>query len=220
METKSATALFALIGALSPQPMHAFAARMGSSALLPTLVRTAPSSLTRKPTRMPSAAGISALASSASSSTMRRAAFWATPRAAAASRGPAMSTSAAARLSPRTRWVSAGGGLRVRGGAAARAAAGTGMVVATSLSASTASMTEAPTAPVPKYRKDYKAPGHWTRHVTLDLNLGDGATVVTSELDMERNADSPESDLFLDGEELKLFRVYVRDVNGEVTQLQ
>lgn len=51
METKSATALFALIGALSPQPMHAFAARMGSSALLPTLVRTAPSSLTTKPTR-------------------------------------------------------------------------------------------------------------------------------------------------------------------------
>ncbi|CAM9158816.1 unnamed protein product [Ectocarpus sp. 6 AP-2014] len=217
---QSATALFALIGALSPQPMHAFAARMGSSALLPTLVRTAPSSLTRKPTRMPCAAGISALASSTSSLTMRRAAFWTTPRAAAASRGPAMSTSAAARLSPKTRWVSAGGGLRVRGGAAARAAAGTGMVVATSLSASTASMAEAPTAPAPKYRKDYKAPGHWTRHVTLDINLGDGATVVTSELDMERNADSPGSDLFLDGEELKLFRVYIRDNNGEVTQLQ
>lgn len=59
-----------------------------------------------------------------------------------------------------------------------------------------------------------------SRHVTLDINLGDGATVVTSELDMERNADSPGSDLFLDGEELKLFRVYVRDDNGEVTQLQ
>lgn len=56
--------------------------------------------------------------------------------------------------------------------------------------------------------------------MTLDIDLGDGATVVTAELDMERNADSPGSDLFLDGEELKLFRVYVRDANGEVTQLQ
>ncbi|CAN0495631.1 unnamed protein product, partial [Scytosiphon promiscuus] len=56
--------------------------------------------------------------------------------------------------------------------------------------------------------------------VTLDINLGDGATVVTAELDMERNADSPGADLFLDGEELKLFRVYVRNSNGEVTQLQ
>lgn len=54
METgrpRSATVLFALIGALSPQSMHAFAARMGSSALLPTFVRNAPSSLMQKPTR-------------------------------------------------------------------------------------------------------------------------------------------------------------------------
>lgn len=48
---RSATALFALIGALSPQPMHAFAARMGSSALLPTFVKGAPSSLMRRPSR-------------------------------------------------------------------------------------------------------------------------------------------------------------------------
>lgn len=58
------------------------------------------------------------------------------------------------------------------------------------------------------------------RHVTLDINLGDGATVVTAELDLERNADSPGSDLFLDGEELKLFRVYTRGDNGELTQLK
>lgn len=56
--------------------------------------------------------------------------------------------------------------------------------------------------------------------MTLDINLGDGATVVTAELDLERNADSPGEDLFLDGEELKLFRVYARDGKGEVTQLQ
>jgi len=58
------------------------------------------------------------------------------------------------------------------------------------------------------------------RHVTLDINLGDGATVVTSELDLERNADLPGSDLFLDGEELKLFRVYVRGGDGKVAQLE
>lgn len=56
--------------------------------------------------------------------------------------------------------------------------------------------------------------------MTLDINLGDGATVVTAELDLERNADSPGSDLFLDGEELKLFRVYTRGGNGEVAQLK
>lgn len=54
----------------------------------------------------------------------------------------------------------------------------------------------------------------------MDINLGDGATVVTAELDLERNADLPGSDLFLDGEELKLFRVYVRSDKGEVVQLQ
>lgn len=46
---RSATALFALIGALSPQPMHAFAARMGSPALLPAYAKNVPSSLLRKP---------------------------------------------------------------------------------------------------------------------------------------------------------------------------
>lgn len=58
------------------------------------------------------------------------------------------------------------------------------------------------------------------RHVTLDINLGDGATVVTAELDLERNADMPGADLFLDGEELKLFKVYVRDAKGKVVQFQ
>lgn len=58
------------------------------------------------------------------------------------------------------------------------------------------------------------------RHVTLEFNLGDGATVVTAELDLERNADLPGSDLFLDGEELKLFRVYTRDSVGKVVQLK
>lgn len=44
--------------------------------------------------------------------------------------------------------------------------------------------------------------------------------MVTSELDLERNADLPGSDLFLDGEELKLFRVYVRGSDGKVAQLE
>ena len=56
--------------------------------------------------------------------------------------------------------------------------------------------------------------------MTLDINLGDGATVVTAELDLERNADSPGEDLFLDGEELKLFRVYARGADGKVAQLK
>lgn len=44
--------------------------------------------------------------------------------------------------------------------------------------------------------------------------------MVTAELDLERNADMPGADLFLDGEELKLFRVYVRNEKGEVVQFQ
>jgi len=44
-------ALFALMGALTPQHMHAFAARMGSSALLPAFAKNAPSSLFTKPRR-------------------------------------------------------------------------------------------------------------------------------------------------------------------------
>jgi len=54
------------------------------------------------------------------------------------------------------------------------------------------------------------------RRITLDINLGDATTVVTSDLELERNADLPGSDLFLDGEELKLLRVHVR--GGEVKE--
>lgn len=48
-ERRSTTALFAVVGALSLDHMHAFAARMGSSALLPAFVKSAPSSLRRQP---------------------------------------------------------------------------------------------------------------------------------------------------------------------------
>ena len=58
------------------------------------------------------------------------------------------------------------------------------------------------------------------RHITLDINLGAGTTVVTSELDLERNEDRPGEDLFLDGEELKLFRVYVRGKDDSVIMLK
>lgn len=44
--------------------------------------------------------------------------------------------------------------------------------------------------------------------------------MVTAELDLERNADSPGEDLFLDGEELKLFRVYTRGADGKIAQLK
>lgn len=58
------------------------------------------------------------------------------------------------------------------------------------------------------------------RHITMDINLGAGTTVITSELDLERNADRPGEDLFLDGEELKLFRVYVRGKDDSVIMLK
>lgn len=54
----------------------------------------------------------------------------------------------------------------------------------------------------------------------MDINLGAGATVITSELDLERNEDRPGEDLFLDGEELKLFRVYVRGKDDSVIMLK
>ncbi len=59
------------------------------------------------------------------------------------------------------------------------------------------------------------------RHITLDIDLGDAVTVVKSDLDLERDADLPASDLFLDGEDLKLLRVHARGGDGEeAVQLQ
>lgn len=61
--------------------------------------------------------GMAALAVSSFSGdaahTMLRAGFWTTPRATSASAGMVMSSSPLS-TSPHTRWVSAGGGLRVR----------------------------------------------------------------------------------------------------------
>lgn len=55
----------------------------------------------------------------------------------------------------------------------------------------------------------------------MDIDLGDAVTVVKSDLDLERNQDLPGSDLFLDGEELKLLRVHVRGGDDkEAVQLQ
>jgi len=66
------------------------------------------------PIRLPNTAGMAALASpsfsGSAAQTMRRAGFWTTPRA-SASGGLSSSLSS---FSPQTRWVSAGGGLRVR----------------------------------------------------------------------------------------------------------
>ena len=67
-ERRSTTALFALIGALSLDHMHAFAARMGSSALLPALAKSAPSSLRRQPRQVRKTIDSSSSSSNSSSS--------------------------------------------------------------------------------------------------------------------------------------------------------
>ncbi|CAM9378656.1 unnamed protein product [Ascophyllum nodosum] len=186
--------------------MIAFAARMGSPALLSAFVRTTPIPLGRR-IRPTSVNGIAALASSfASAPDACCSGVWAAHR-------PSASRRAFSPPTPQMRWVSTGDGLRVRGGgdAAARPQGAPLSASATSTAVET---------PVEKFRKDYAKPGHWTRHITLDINLGGEATVVTAELDLERNADLPGEDLFLHGEELKLFRVYTRGADNSVVQLK
>ena len=44
--------------------------------------------------------------------------------------------------------------------------------------------------------------------------------MVTAELDIERNANRPGEGLFLNGEELKLFRAYIRKEDKSVVPLK
>lgn len=61
------------------------------------------------------------------------------------------------------RWVSSGGnGLRVRGGAANGAPQAPGAKAPLAMFSSASA--EAVKAPVEKFRRDYKPPGHWTRY--------------------------------------------------------
>lgn len=61
------------------------------------------------------------------------------------------------------RWVSSGGnGLSVRGGAANGAPQANGAKAPLAMSGSASA--EAVKAPVEKFRRDYKPPGHWTRY--------------------------------------------------------
>lgn len=97
---------------------------------------------------------MAALASSfAGTPHTHREGFWTAPRATA-------SRLSYSPQSPQMRWISTGGGLKVRGGGGARAGSRTAGAGA-SLSASTS--VEAAKGPVEKFRKDYQAPGHWTR---------------------------------------------------------
>ncbi|WP_284614640.1 aminopeptidase N [Aquabacterium humicola] len=62
-------------------------------------------------------------------------------------------------------------------------------------------------------REDYQAPAFWIRSVDLTFDLDPAKTIVTSKLQIERNASAPEGQpLKLDGEELNLLRVLA---NGE-----
>eukprot|EP00931_Biecheleriopsis_adriatica_P065494 TRINITY_DN40015_c0_g1_i1.p1 TRINITY_DN40015_c0_g1~~TRINITY_DN40015_c0_g1_i1.p1 ORF type:complete len:1017 (-),score=262.98 TRINITY_DN40015_c0_g1_i1:64-3090(-) len=61
-------------------------------------------------------------------------------------------------------------------------------------------------APVEKFRKDYKQPNYWIREVELDVKIFDGETKVEALLTCELNTAvaSPGAELVLDGEDLKL----------------
>ncbi|MFT6830021.1 MAG: aminopeptidase N [Planctomycetota bacterium] len=69
-------------------------------------------------------------------------------------------------------------------------------------------------APQPKFRKDYEAPGFWIREVELWFDLGEEGTTVRAEIKLERNADAgqPGSPLVLMGEELETLSV---GINGQ-----
>lgn len=114
--------------------------------------------------RLPSSYGMAALASSFSSGTAPRAPLttsWNVPGT-----GPRLSFSP---LLPHGHVFSGGGGLRVRGGGVGAAARSAGSL------SSSASTAEAVKTPVEKFRKDYRAPGHWTRQVR-----GEGGETIAS----------------------------------------
>lgn len=58
------------------------------------------------------------------------------------------------------------------------------------------------------------------RRISLDIDLGSSATVVTAELEIERNRELPGEPLFLDGEDLELFRLFVKLSDDRVLELK
>ncbi|QDV04980.1 Aminopeptidase N [Planctomycetes bacterium Poly30] len=75
----------------------------------------------------------------------------------------------------------------------------------------TVTTSDTASAPQPKYRKDYQAPGFWIHEVELWFDLGADGTTVRSSIRFERNAavTEPGSPLVLMGEELETLRVSV-----------
>ncbi len=66
--------------------------------------------------------------------------------------------------------------------------------------------------PVKIYLKDYRAPSHWIRKTSLDFQIFDEYTLVDAVLVLEKNTDSAETDLHLDGQQLELEKVVLDGV--------
>ena len=63
--------------------------------------------------------------------------------------------------------------------------------------------------PVKIFLKDYEAPSHWIKKTELDFDIYDTHTIVKSRLHLEKNRETKESKLILDGEQLELIDVKV-----------
>ena len=69
--------------------------------------------------------------------------------------------------------------------------------------------------PVEIFRKDYKVPDYKIEKVSMDFNINDGYTIVSSTFDMKRNEDvSPSTNIVLDGEKnaIELQSLFINDV--------
>lgn len=79
-----------------------------------------------------------------------------------------------------------------------------------------AAASEASSAPVEVFRKDYEPLPHVVSKINMDFNLNDRKTIVTSELTIEPNAlyKGDSKDLVLDGEE-KIVKLLSLSLNGK-----
>jgi len=69
--------------------------------------------------------------------------------------------------------------------------------------------------PVEIFRKDYKVPDYKIEKVSMDFNINDGYTIVSSTFDMKRNVGvSPSANIVLDGEKsaIELQSLFINDV--------
>mmetsp|Transcript_88338 Transcript_88338/g.184603 ORF Transcript_88338/g.184603 Transcript_88338/m.184603 type:complete len:964 (-) Transcript_88338:158-3049(-) len=93
---------------------------------------------------------------------------------------------------------------------------------ACSSAAAAAAPGEAPkTAPLEKFRKDYRQPNYWIREVQLDVKIFEGRTQVEATLSCELNASvsSKGDPLILDGEDLTLKSVGLVHADGQFEAL-